>query len=220
MKVTRPQMSRTRPERRFRYTEDSEERDVAMNDSEVKAVLERAWKRTKESLLTSPRDRSEGWVDALAKELGGLYDGEPNIRVFWKGRKDQDFDRSEMLFDVAVCQLRTTLSIGQRKELYFVNECLWLVESELNSDSRPIIVDFSKLVMGASRVKLFVGGLPLSPGLDREEREKPVLEMCKEAARSCGGLLYFCFIPHPREWDDNESGPSVRKWKELDWCKL
>lgn len=156
----------------------------------------------------------------LRSILAYLYKDDRNIRVFWRGREDRDFKMSELLFGLAVCQLKKTRSVLHARPLCFVDRCLWLVESELDRNSRNVVVDFSKLVMGSSRMKLFVAGLPLSPRLPREEREQPVLEMCKGIAASCDGQLFLCFIPHPKEWSSAGCGPSIWKWAKTDWRPL
>ena len=168
--------------------------------------------------------RSRGWVDVLAKKLEILYqDNDEDIRVFWKDWRDPDFMISELLYDIAICQCEETKSIVKGKSLPFVKKSLLLVESELQTNnSRAIVVDLSKLVMGCSEKKLFVAGLPLGEfRKDRGcERMRDVLEMCKEPAFSCGEPLYFCFIPHPEVWtepDVNEYEPSVWRLKGDCW---
>ena len=146
--------------------------------------------------------------------------------MFWKGRKDKDFKLNELLFDVAVCETEETKSIDKGRALMFVSRCLWLVESELASDSREIIIDLSKLVMGSSEYKLFVAGLGstfLSDTTRRDRREREILKMCGQAADRCACDFYFCFIPHPSAWEEAEAngyGPSVWRWNGADWCKV
>ena len=203
-----------------------------MTDSEVKDMIVSAWKNARKNAPPASnqakgyvhRKRSEVWVNALAEKLVELYERDPgDIRVFWRGQKDSDFILNELLFDVAVCELEETRSIDKGKPLPFVNKCLWLVESELQTDnSRPIIVDLSKLVMGSSERKLFVAGLSLGElKKDSGDRRKgEVLKMCKKAAARCGEPFYFCFIPHPKAWNEldvDEYGPSIWLLHEGEW---
>lgn len=213
-----------------------------MTNSDVKELIEKAWESAQESVGTEltphatlpgksskggvHRERSARWVDALARELKRLYKGDDgNVRVFWRGRKkDLDFKLSELLFDIAVCETEKTKSMGQRKKLPFVSRCLWLVESELaeKSQSRSIVVDLSKLVMGRSEFKLFVAGVPLDTP-SRSHREAKILDMCEKVAGRCSGTLYFCFIPYPSVWqelDADEYGPSVWLWREAGQPKV
>ena len=200
-----------------------------MTDSDVKDMVVRAWKNARENPLPCDnKEKAKRWIGALAEQLKHRCkkDGE-DIRVFWKGMKDRDKDfeeRKELLFDVSVIQCKETASfVNSKKIRYFVNKCLWLVESELSPSSKSVIVDLSKLVMGSSKRKLFVAGVPLWKGQNREEREKQVLEMCREAADRCGEHLYFCFILYPKEWNEtdiDEYGPSVWLRTKPTWRKL
>ena len=205
-----------------------------MTDSGVKEMIAKAWKSAwewskgeaqqdvEEDLAKLHRKRSARWVDALAKELRCFCkSGDGNVRVFWRtGEEDPDFKLKELLFDIAVCETEETESIEQQKLLRFVSRCLWLVESELANDSREIIVDLSKLVMGSSEFKLFVAGIPLLDTVGRKRRKEKILEMCERAADRCSGTLYFCFIPYPSEWnkpDADEYEPSVWLWSKAHW---
>ena len=217
-----------------------------MTDSDVKDMIVRAWENARESTQDAGNgdekdvhtDRSKAWVCALAKELEHRCkkDGE-DIRVFWKGMEegDKDFEgRKELLFDVSVCQVKSTVSFHDRQTpRHFVDNCLWLVESEFDSASMAIIVDLSKLVMGSSKMKLFVAGMPLwnswkgksANDLEKlvKDREKEILKMCKEAANRCGEHFYFCFIPHPKVWHKpciEEYEPSIWVLKKDRWREL
>lgn len=203
---------------------DGEELLVTIADTEIKGVIVSAWKEAlKNAHSTNNRDRSRSLVYALATKLADLYqDNDEDIRVFWKDRcRDRDFEIGELLFDVAVCQCGKTKSFHKGVSLPFISRCLWLVESELQTNnSRAIIVDLSKLVMGSSEKKIFVAGLPNFRGDREKKRIDNVLEMCKEPALHCGEQLYFCFVPHPAIWDDPDVGeyePSVWRLKGDCW---
>ena len=106
------------------------------------------------------------------------------------------------------------------KPLPFVARCLWKIESELDQkDSGEIVLDMSKLIMGSSKNKLFVASHKetIRKGKAWETR---VLEMCKKIAQCCDGRLFFCFIAHPKDWD-NESvpAPSVYRWIDGNWVQ-
>ena len=210
-----------------------------MTDSDVKEMIAKAWKSAwewskeeaqqgdKEDIAKQHRKRSARWVDELAKELARLCglceSGDGDVRVFWRGERDSDFKLNELLFDIAVCDTEETESIEQQKVLRFVSRCLWLVESELANDSREIIVDLSKLVMGSSEFKLFVAGVPLLDTPSRNRREEKILKMCKRVADRCSGTLYFCFIPYPSEWKEPDAGeyePAVWVWRRARWHKI
>ena len=199
-----------------------------MTDSDVKDMVVRAWKNAPKNTDSADnrdkevhKERSAGWVDALAKELKYLYEKDDrNIRVLWKQRPREDEalgSWGELLFDIAVCQFAKTTSYGKSQTLYYVNECLWQVESELGG-SGEIMRDLSKLVIGSSKMKLFVAKEPRKQE-QWEEGQGDVLEMCKKAAVRCGEPFYFCFIPHPSKWKKvpNEYKPSVWVLRNREW---
>lgn len=212
---------------------------TVIEESEVNGVVACAWKEALNLKAPAVPEnhrkpkawinhwRSRTWVCVLARKLKILYqDNDEDTRVFWKDRRDPDFMISELLYDIAVCQCEETKSIVKGKRLPFVRRTLLLVESELQTDnSRAIVVDLSKLVMGCSEKKLFVAGLPLGEFRKDKgsERIASVLKMCKEPAISCGEPLYFCFIPHPEVWtelDVHEYEPAVWRLNGGCWVRV
>ena len=146
-------------------------------------------KRSKEWWLHSQRVKK--WVESLGKGFEEEYNDLENAGVFWSPSP------REMLFDLAVCKISTVESVTLEKLLCFVAGCHWQIESELNNkNSRAIVTDLSKLVMGLSENKLFVA----SHKSTGKEWESSVLTMCSEIAKCCDGKLFFCFIAHPEEW--------------------
>ena len=124
----------------------------------------------------------------------------------------------EMLFDLAVCKTSTVNSYPKKVQLPFIAESYWLIESEFEQgNSREIIIDMSKLVMGSSKNKLFVA----SHKLTDPKWESGILKMCSDIAKPCTGNLFFCFIAHPKDWH-NESAPvpSVHQWINDNWKRL
>ena len=181
-------------------------------------LVEKAWceamRRTKNRDAEGPdvnKERSLEWVDCLAKGFQRSY-ADRGHRTFWKGNRcnRKAFFRNEFLFDVVVGHIETVHSLGQNsKELRFIAGCEWLVESELdNKNSRQIVVDMSKLVMGAAKSKLFVASHRPSC------TEKKILERCGKIAERCCGDVYFGFIAHPSEWKSNPGVPSLYEWSK------
>ena len=155
--------------------------------------------------------RSEEWVDCLAKGFRRSY-ADRGHRTFWKGNRSNrtEFFRNEFLFDVVVGHIETVRSLGQNpKELQFIAGCEWLVESEMDSkNSRQIVVDMSKLVMGAAKNKLFVASHRPSC------TEKKVLDRCGTIAERCCGNVYFGFVAHPSVWNSKPRVPSLYEWRK------
>ena len=118
-----------------------------------------------------------------------------------------------MLFDIAVCSVSTTPS-RQRKaqDLEFIAQCHWQIESEFNrTNTREIIVDMSKLVMGSAENKLFVAA---------HRSREDILEQCSEIAGRCTGRVYFCFVSHPDDWANDAPPPALHEWVAGGWAKV
>lgn len=147
------------------------------------------------------RLRSEKWVDCLAGEFQREYQGsERKHRVFWKRNccNKTTFYMNEFLFDVMVGRIGTVKSFQHKPQnLEYIDHCEWAIESELDdSNSRQIVVDMSKLVVAAAKNKLFIASQS-----DKEDRIK---EMAKDIAKNSSGNFYFCFIPHPKDWNGSD----------------
>ena len=92
----------------------------------------------------------------------------------------------------------------------------WQIDSEFRrTNTRYIIVDLSKLVMGPASHQLFTTS-------HRHGRNEDVVEVCSEPAGCCGGKLYFAFISHPADWGrlPAPEGPTVYQWIARDWQQL
>lgn len=152
--------------------------------------------------------RSQEWVKALALQFQQHYTdiGAENIRVFSKYCNDNrgDFGLNELLFDIAVVKT-ATISSTRNIPLTYIEKALWIVESEMAKDTRQLVLDFSKLVMGDAENKLFVG--PFT-----EEDEK-IIEILKTIAMNCNGDFWLSQIPHPGKWNNVNLIPEVQKLK-------
>ncbi len=171
---------------------------------------------------TPNRQRSRNWVDALAGQFSGHY-RRPQYRVFWAGNDDNqtEFGVNELLFDIAVCSVSTTNSLQrQARPLPFIARCHWQIESEFSlQNTRDIVVDMSKLVMGAAKNKLFVASH--RDARQRGARERDVLEQSAPIAECCTGCVYFCFVSHPDDWKtDRELPPALHGWVAGGWVEI
>ena len=122
---------------------------------------------------------------------------------------------NEYLFDLAVCSVSATKSLQtEAKELPFIARCHRQIEFEFSrSNTRHIVRDMSKLVMGSAENKLFVAS-------HWGEREAAVLEQCSEIARCCTGRVYFCFVSHPQDWGDKPVLPALHEWIMGGWTAV
>ena len=94
------------------------------------------------------------------------------------------------------------------RPLNFVADASWLVESEFSTNTRHILLDMGKLVIGTASNKLFVVS-------DRDDKNEALLERLKPVARKIDGNLYLVFVPHPRIWHRlkaSTKGPVLYRW--------
>jgi hypothetical protein len=140
--------------------------------------------------------RSELWVRELAAGFSRAFDREQDVRVLWKyGSKSRaEFGLSELLYDVCVCRTKSCASATARKQLCYVHDVLWQVESEFAPNSREAVKDFNKLVLGSATNKLFVGPSGCQSGY---------LKSLLPVAQRCGGNVFTALVPHPAKWDQN-----------------
>lgn len=160
------------------------------------------------------RERSRLWVEALAEEFRCAYADDPSVRVFSKHHEGnrRDFLLNELLHDVSVCRVATVPAAAHKKELLYVTEALWQIESEFARDSRQAIVDFSKLVIGSADGKLFIG-----PQVTDNES---FIEVFAPAAATTPGDVFLALLPHPASWDSSDAGPLLWRFSNGAWCSL
>ena len=191
-------------------------------------ILESAWECALKVADSAPnemdrnKERSRQWVNALAKEFEVRYD-EKLHRVFWQGNPHnrKQFKINELLFDVMVCSVSRVASLkSASKRLEFIDQCHWQVESEFKrSDSRAVVIDMSKLVVGAAENKLFIAAKR-----HKKQSKLELLRLCARIARRCSGNVYFAFVAHPAEWEDvdknDDKKPKLYEWLAGDWERL
>ena len=181
-------------------------------------IVDAAWHTARRPPQQNKRKRSEAWVNALARQFQAYYPRTEGHRVFWKDSEcnKKHFRLNEFLFDITVCSVSTTLSLErQPRDLEFISGCHWLVESEFRRDTRAIVIDMSKLVVGAAENKLFVAAHRPGGG------ERAVLDRCAPIAKHCRANLFFLFVSHPEHWGTTrELTPSLHEWTASDWREL
>ena len=163
------------------------------------------------------RERSSQWVCALAEAFQSKYRDPGVHRVFWldNDKNREEFGINELLFDVMVCSVSTVESLQrQSNRLEFIDQCHWQIESEFNrSNSRAVIVDMSKLVVGSAENKLFIAA-------HTNSGERKLLKLCAGIARRCSGNLYFAFVAHPEDWNDDPAEPVLYEWLAGYWEQI
>ena len=151
-------------------------------------------------------NRSRNWIKAIAEQFKKRYEGDPEIRVFSKSdfSNRKDLGLNELLHDVLVCKVEEVESSVHDKKLLFVKEVLWQVESEFTHNTRNVLQDFNKLVLGSGKNKLFISSQV------KKGTENSFLSVLRPAAGYCTGDVYVSMIPHPSNWIDPEN--DVHLW--------
>jgi len=147
------------------------------------------------SMIQLHRARSRVWVDTLAKQFQRCFERDSAVRVFWRDNPEhrKHFRVNELLHDILICQVGTVQSAMHKKDLLYIKDVLWQVESEFARDSRQALIDFNKLVLGSGRSKLFVG--------PQVNDNQSFIDVLRPAANVCTGNVYVALVPHPKDWD-------------------
>ena len=185
---------------------------MAFTEQDVKRLLQEALKQaqsesdTGETTQKINLNRSRSWVKALAEQFKRKYEGDSEIRIFAKSDYShrKDFGLNELLYDILVCRVGELESPLRKKKLYFIKEVLWQVESELAHNTRSVLVDFSKLVLGSAGSKLLIASK------ERRGAENSLMKVLQPAASYCTGDVYVGTIPHPANWLDSDN--DIQLW--------
>ncbi len=186
---------------------------------DISALLERSFQVASHILIEGTttgkthRKRSQAWVEALAASFREHFQHDSSIRVFSKYTEAyrKEFGLNELLYDVLVCRVDVVKSARHAKDLYYIHDVLWQVESELAQDSRQALFDFNKLVLGAGDNKLFVG--------PHVHDKSAFLSTLLPAAQRCTNTVYASLIPHPKEWQAGHAHVEVWQLRDKQWVQ-
>lgn len=176
-----------------------------------------AWREAREPTAAGNRSRSAIWVSALGRQFQLGYPRHRGYRVFWRSNCSNRcaFGLNEFLFDITVCSVCEVHSLQRPPtQLEYVSRCHWLVESEFSTNTREILVDLSKLVVGAADNKLLVVS-HRPPEVERALRSR-----CEAVAPRSGGRMFLLFIAHPSQWPDADRPPVLYELAECGWRRL
>ena len=154
----------------------------------------------------SNSERSKLWVECLAHGLRTIP-WERQVAVFSRdyNNNQSEFRLNELLFDITVAEVEIIKSV-RGANITTITAAKWLVESEFNkTDSRDVIIDFSKLVIGSSENKLLVISAESSLTSWAKEVIPDILKCI-----NCN--FFLAFLPHPEDWDA-EDLPSIHVYR-------
>ena len=152
--------------------------------------------------------RSSKWVECLGSAFDQRLKSD-SVHVLCKSSSKArgQFGLNELLFDVCIFRAGKTQA-ARGKQLSYVAEPLWAIESELARDSGQAIKDFNKLVLASAPNKLFVGPADVS---------KAYLDALLAPANACSGSVWVALVPHPDGWypslERRHSSGSIALWK-------
>ena len=192
-----------------------------MESDILKDLILRSFQKAKKSKFLNQaqqdlhRKRSQEWVKVLARNFRKCYSNQDNkVKVFSKDFREHrtEFKVNELLYDIAVCRTGETPSAQKGTRLTYIQEALWIVESEMARDSHEAIIEFSKLVIGSAQNKLFIG-----PKVNNQGNFNNVL---LAPAGHCCGSVCLAIIPHPEDWDKRDDEPEVFIFSGGSWKKV
>lgn len=162
-------------------------------------IVESALRIARErSLEQSHAACSTEWVHALAEQLK-IYckPSAPGGSVVAFNRADgknrAEFRVNELLYDILIAETRPIHAV-RGKQLQAISKALWMVESELKrSDSRDVLIDLNKLVVGKAANKL----LAISSGTPLVQWAMDVMAQVLDPDEA---NVFLVTIPHPEHW--------------------
>lgn len=145
------------------------------------------------------------------------FDWDDEVAVFSRDYLENrtQFMLNELLFDITVAQIRAIDSArGQR--ILAITGAKWLIESEFKlNNSRSIMVDLNKLLIGKSENKLLV----ISAQSSMVDWVKKTISSINNDSSS---KFYLATIPHPKGWYSSDI-PSIAIYQLMatgNWVKI
>lgn len=190
-------------------TDDSQNNAVDIDEAKLGELIKSAWEQCISNAADlDNRKRSNCWVKRLGANFDEHYADCKDYRVFWRGNPDNkpEFTLTEMLYDILVCRTDTTYSMESRpRQLEFIAQAIWTVESEFEKNTRDILLDMSKLVVTNSINKLLIVS-------DRDERNEQLRCRLSPVAEKIHGGLFLGFVTHPDDWCEESKPPQLYRW--------
>ncbi len=143
--------------------------------------------------------RSRKFVEYIRKNLSEnkstIFNESNNVEIFAITKHNEDFRRSEFLFDVHACEIGTVKSIdpNQNKIIPFIKKSLIQIESEFGNETFDFTIDISKLVCGISDMKVIILPIP-------EKNKVRFFQVIKTICENIKGSVYLVLLERPASW--------------------
>ena len=167
---------------------------------------------------TSPRALARARERAFIKTLIGHLQREfaaEDIRVFAASQRGNaaDFGTNHLLYDIAVCRAAASETAERKSEAFlYIAEALWQIEVDFSREWRSAQQAINRLNCGAAADKLLIA-------TSKAVGQQRLLNTLLAPARACPGNLSLALVPHPADWDDAESAPTVWRMAEDAWVE-
>ncbi len=155
--------------------------------------------------------RSKLWINYLAEHL--LISSKKDrpeteeYLAFYQANKErrQLLGLNEFLFDIVIGKMTNLETASgfrnssvEVQTLKAISHAVWIVESEFQlKNSRALLVDINKLVLGKAKNKLFV------MSIDKLSRiENWAEETLRSLTKEDDANIFLAKIPHPKDWSN------------------
>lgn len=171
-------------------------------------------------------NRSRIWIETFAKALlkasqQAEVSAENHQAFYRKNRKDdhqednnaQMFGLTEFLFDIVIAEMTEFDTASKKRhphskyaKLQAIRKAVWIVESEFKrKDSRALLLDMNKLVLGRAEHKLFI------MSQDESDTQDWAIETLNTLSKEDDAKIFLARIPHPCDWGEPHKNVEVFK---------
>lgn len=186
--------------------------------AEIKQSFTQAKKHCENNeFLSDPKDalqkkhahRSKLWINYLAEQL--LISSKKDrpeteeYLAFYQANKErrQLLGLNEFLFDIVIGKMTNIKTasgfrnqLAKDETLKALSHAVWIVESEFQlKNSRALLVDMNKLILGKAKNKLFVMSIDNGSRIENWAEETLRLLTKEDDAN-----IFLAKIPHPKDW--------------------
>jgi hypothetical protein len=185
-------------------------------EEQLSLILQNALAQSIQNTINENLDnarKGDQWIQELTNQFRQQYPTNDDFRVFSKPSSEHrnEFLLNELLHDICVVRTATIPSAFWDKNLIYVAEGIWQIESEFQTDdSRETLKDFNKLVLGSAQNKLFI-----APSGGRLEQWM-MRHLCVVAAR-CTGNVFLALVPQPNQWNTGKLQIQLFKLEGQNW---